>query len=107
MEQAVVTQIARRGRVSKLVQQEYEAAMTFGERIADRVARFGGSWTFIMIFGGILLAWMAINSWVLVRRPFDPFPLILLNLVLSTPAPPPAPLLKMSPHPPAGEEPPQ
>src|SRR5881397_1581548 len=96
MEQAVVTQIARRGRVSKLVQQEYEAAMTFGERIADRVAKFGGSWTFIMIFGGILLVWMAINTWVLVRRPFDPYPFILLNLVLSTLAALQAPVIMMS-----------
>ena len=96
MEQAVVTQIARRGRVSKLVQQEYEAAMTFGERIADRVAKFGGSWTFIMIFGGVLLVWMAINTWVLVRRPFDPFPFILLNLVLSTLAALQAPVIMMS-----------
>src|SRR5574341_47988 len=81
MEKSLVTQVARRGRVSKLVNVEFEAQMTLGQRVADRVARFGGSWTFIGIFGGILLAWMGINTWVLVTRPFDPYPFILLNLM--------------------------
>src|SRR5439155_6435248 len=96
MERSVVTQIARRGRVSRMVQQEYEAAMTVGEHVADKVAKFGGSWTFIGIFGGILLVWMGINTWVLVHRPFDPYPFILLNLVLSTLAALQAPVIMMS-----------
>lgn len=96
MEKSLVTQIARRGRVSKLVHQEFEATMTFGERIADRVAQFGGSWTFIMIFGGILIVWMAVNTWVLAHRAFDPYPFILLNLVLSTLAALQAPVIMMS-----------
>jgi len=90
MERSVVTQIARRGRVSRMVQQEYEAAMTMGERVADKVAKFGGSWTFIGIFGGILFTWMAINAIVLAR------PFILLNLVLSTLAALQAPVIMMS-----------
>lgn len=96
MERAVVTKIARRGRVARLVDQEYEAHMTVGEHIADKVAHFGGSWSFILIFLGILLAWMAINAWLLVRHPFDPFPFILLNLVLSTIAALQAPVIMMS-----------
>jgi uncharacterized membrane protein len=96
MEKSLVTQIARRGRVSRLVHQEFEATMTFGEHIADKVAQFGGSWTFIMIFGGILVVWMGVNSWVLAHRAFDPFPFILLNLVLSTLAALQAPVIMMS-----------
>jgi len=96
MEKAIVTKIARRGRVSSLVQQEYEAHMTFGEHVADRVAQFGGSWTFIVIFGAVLFGWMGVNTWLLVRRPFDPYPFILLNLVLSTIAALQAPVIMMS-----------
>jgi len=70
--------------------------MTFGERVADKVAQFGGSWGFIGLFGGILLAWMAVNTFVLVDRPFDPYPFILLNLVLSTLAALQAPVIMMS-----------
>jgi len=95
MEKSLVTQIARRGRVSKLVHQEFEATMTFGEHIADKVAQFGGSWTFIMIFGGILVVWMTINA-VILARAFDPYPFILLNLVLSTLAALQAPVIMMS-----------
>ncbi len=96
MEQAVVSKIARRGRVSRLVNQEFEATMTLGQRVADRVARFGGSWPFIFIFGAVLLGWMALNSWVLATRPFDPYPFILLNLVLSALAAIQAPVIMMS-----------
>ncbi len=96
MEKSLVTRIARRGRVSKLVHQEFEQQMTVGEHVADKVAQFGGSWRFIIIFGCILLTWMAINSFVLVHRPFDPYPFILLNLVLSTLAALQAPVIMMS-----------
>jgi uncharacterized membrane protein len=96
MEQSLVTKVARRGRVSKLVNQEFEAHMTLGQRVADRVARFGGSWPFIFIFGGVLLAWMALNSWLFAHHPFDPYPFILLNLVLSALAAIQAPVIMMS-----------
>ncbi|MCA9701325.1 MAG: DUF1003 domain-containing protein, partial [Myxococcales bacterium] len=56
---------------------------TLGERVADRVAAFGGSWTFILIFISVLLVWMALNVVGLFAEPFDPYPFILLNLVLS------------------------
>ncbi|HEY3278871.1 MAG TPA: DUF1003 domain-containing protein [Gemmatimonadales bacterium] len=96
LEQSIVSKVTRRGRVSKLVHREFESSMSFGDHIADRVAHFGGSWRFIMLFGGILVAWMAVNTWVLVRRPFDPYPFILLNLVLSTIAALQAPVIMMS-----------
>ena len=69
---------------------------TFGARVADRVAAFGGSWTFIIIFAIVLLGWMFVNSYVLIARPFDPFPYILLNLFLSALAAIQAPVIMMS-----------
>jgi uncharacterized membrane protein len=96
MEAALVTKVARRGRVSRLVDQEYHAHMTFGQRVADRVALFGGSWPFIGIFGVVLIVWMVLNSWVLKQPSFDPYPYIFLNLVLSTLAALQAPVIMMS-----------
>lgn len=96
LEHAVVSKVTRRGRVSKLVHQEMDSEMTLGERVADKVAQFGGSWSFIGLFGGILVAWMVVNAWVLARHPFDPYPFILLNLVLSTLAALQAPVIMMS-----------
>src|SRR5262245_25683075 len=95
IEQSVVSKITRRGRVSRVVHQEFDASMTVGERVADKVAQFGGSWAFIGLFGGILIAWMMVNSWVLLH-PFDRYPFILLNLVLSTLAALQAPVIMMS-----------
>ncbi|MDP3311665.1 MAG: DUF1003 domain-containing protein, partial [Polaromonas sp.] len=62
-----------------------ETANTAGQRAADAVARFGGSWTFIMLFGITLVAWVVLNSLILAHyeRSFDPYPYILLNLFLS------------------------
>ena len=96
LEQSIVSKITRRGRVSKLVHQEFAETMTLGDRVADRVAQFGGSWKFIGLFGGILVVWMVINAFVLARHPFDPYPFILLNLVLSTLAALQAPVIMMS-----------
>jgi len=96
IEHAVVSKITRRGRVSGVVHQELDASMSVGERVADRVAQFGGSWPFIGLFGGVLVSWMAINTWVLVRQPFDPYPFILLNLGLSALAALQAPVIMMS-----------
>ncbi len=96
LEHAVVSKVTRRGRVSKLVHRDILTQMTFGERVADKVAQFGGSWGFIGLFGGILVVWMVVNAWVLARHPFDPYPFILLNLVLSTLAALQAPVIMMS-----------
>jgi uncharacterized membrane protein len=78
------------------VNKEFEKDLTFGERLADRIADFGGSWTFIALFLGFLLFWVALNSVVLLRRPFDPYPFILLNLFLSCLAAIQAPVIMMS-----------
>jgi len=96
IEHSVVSKITRRGRVSRVVHQEFDASMTVGERAADKIAQFGGSWPFIGIFGVVLISWMVINTWVLAHRPFDPYPFILLNLVLSTLAALQAPVIMMS-----------
>ena len=75
---------------------DLEATLTLGERLADRIADFGGSWSFIILFTVVLFGWMALNSWLLVTQPFDPYPYILLNLVLSALAAIQAPLIMMS-----------
>lgn len=69
---------------------------TFGERLADRVAEFGGSWTFIMLFCAFLVFWAALNTIVLVTHSLDPYPFIFLNLLLSMVAALQAPIIMMS-----------
>lgn len=85
-----------RSHVSRNANVEEEELMTLGQRVADRVASFGGSWTFIIIFGIVLVAWMFLNSIILARKAFDPYPFILLNLVLSCLAAIQAPVIMMS-----------
>jgi uncharacterized membrane protein len=85
-----------RTRVARNVNIEQEERMTLGERVADRVASFGGSWTFIMIFGAIMLVWVILNTATLFRHHFDPYPYILLNLFLSMIAAIQAPVIMMS-----------
>ena len=74
----------------------FEKDLTFGERVADHVATFGGSWTFILIFFGFLVLWIVVNAAFILTRPFDPFPYILLNLILSCLAAIQAPIILMS-----------
>ena len=90
-------------RASRNINVEMEERATIGQRIADRVASFGGSWTFIMIYVGFLLGWIALNTFVLVHygrgasgAQFDPYPYILLNLMLSMTAALQAPIIMMS-----------
>lgn len=90
-------------RASRNINVEMEAKSTIGERIADRVASFGGSWTFIIIYLTFLVGWMAFNTFVLVHyghgedgAQFDPYPYILLNLMLSMTAALQAPIIMMS-----------
>ena len=82
--------------LSENIQDEIEAELTFGQKLADRVASFGGSWTFIITFFSFILIWMIINIWILSTRAFDPFPFILLNLILSCLAAIQAPIIMMS-----------
>ncbi len=90
-------------RVTRNINVEMEEKATLGQRVADKVASFGGSWTFIFIYMGFLLAWIAINSFVLLYyghgengAQFDPYPYILLNLMLSMTAALQAPIIMMS-----------
>jgi uncharacterized membrane protein len=75
-EQRVIALIAKRSQVARNVNNVLEAQQTFGERLADRVAQLGGSWAFIGIFTGMLIAWVAVNTVVLTRfgGGFDPYP---------------------------------
>ncbi len=82
--------------LSENIQDEIEAELTFGQRVADKVAAFGGSWTFIISFFSFILIWIIINIWFLATKPFDPFPFILLNLILSCLAAIQAPIIMMS-----------
>ncbi len=84
--------------VSRNTNHEFDQSLTFGQRLSDQVAAFGGSWPFIIIFGVILLSWIILNSFILAREhaAFDPYPYILLNLVLSMLAAIQAPIIMMS-----------
>lgn len=85
-----------RSQVSRNVNVEEEERMTLGQRVADRVASFGGSWPFIIIFGVIMVVWVLMNTTALLRDHFDPYPFILLNLFLSMIAAIQAPVIMMS-----------
>lgn len=82
--------------LSENIQDDLEAELTVGQKIADRVAAFGGSWTFIITFFSFIIVWMIINIWFLAAKPFDPYPFILLNLILSCLAAIQAPIIMMS-----------
>ena len=75
---------------------QFEKELTFGERLSDSIAAFGGSWTFIIFFSLVLVLWIGVNSFVLATRAFDPYPYILMNLVLSALAALQAPVIMMS-----------
>jgi uncharacterized membrane protein len=96
IEEQVIRSVKENELLSKNINTEFEQKLTFGERLADKIADFGGSWNFIVIFGGVLLLWVAVNSIILIWRPFDPYPFILLNLVLSCLAAIQAPVILMS-----------
>jgi uncharacterized membrane protein len=91
-------------RASRNINVQMDEQATIGQRVADRVASFGGSWTFIFIYSSCLLAWMIANTFVLyymhgdpqTGKQFDPYPYILLNLMLSMTAAMQAPIIMMS-----------
>lgn len=94
VENAVVDALEEHDVVSKHINQFDPKAGTFGERLSDKIANFGGSWTFIMLFGSSIALWVVWNSATQVR--FDPYPYILLNLFLSCLASLQAPIIMMS-----------
>ncbi|HKQ52433.1 MAG TPA: DUF1003 domain-containing protein [Pyrinomonadaceae bacterium] len=97
-EQRIVRHFVERLHISRNINRDFEAQLTFGQRVADKVASFGGSWTFIIIFAAVLLFWVLLNTFILARRgdSFDPYPYILLNLFLSMLAAVQAPIIMMS-----------
>lgn len=94
LERGLFAKFIRRRHAARDVNQAFEAQLTIGERVADRVAAFGGSWVFIGMFLAGMISWMAVNEDL--ANPFDPFPFILLNLVLSCLAAVQAPVIMMS-----------
>jgi uncharacterized membrane protein len=96
--QKVARHIAGRKHIARNTAKEFDENVTLGQRAADAVATFGGSWTFIILFAVILVVWIGLNSYVLVRydKSFDPYPYILLNLFLSMLAAIQAPIILMS-----------
>jgi uncharacterized membrane protein len=96
IEDRVKKALAERKTVTRDIETEYEQKLSLGDRVADIVAEFGGSWTFIFFFGAVMVLWMMINAFILRENAFDPFPFILLNLLLSTLAALQAPVIMMS-----------
>lgn len=96
LDKDVMKAILENSVLSEKIEDGIEDKLTLGERMADRIATFGGSWTFIISFFSFLLAWIFINAFILITRPFDPFPFILLNLILSCLAAIQAPIIMMS-----------
>jgi uncharacterized membrane protein len=96
LEGAVLASISNETTLADKIEFEDNTTYTYGQRLADNVATFGGSWTFIISFGVFLFIWIITNVFVLVSRPFDPYPFIFLNLILSCIAALQAPVIMMS-----------
>ena len=96
LDREVAESIARPETIAENVEDDFEEHRTIGERFSDNLASFGGSWAFLISFGVVLLVWMAINAAMGDSKAFDPYPFILLNLVLSCLAAVQAPIIMMS-----------
>ncbi len=92
----VIDAIKNNSILSENIQDELETGLTIGQRLADKIALFGGSWRFIIAFFTFILSWLMVNILVLTVKPFDPYPFILLNLILSCLASIQAPIIMMS-----------
>ena len=96
LENQVYEAISNNKLLSENIEIDIDEKLTFGQKVADKIAVFGGSWNFIILFFSFIILWMAINIWILVSKAFDPFPFILLNLILSCLAAIQAPIIMMS-----------
>ena len=96
LDQEVVDSLQEHEILSENIGKEFEKELTFGERLSDHIASFGGSWTFIIVFFAVLMIWIVINGIFLATRAFDPYPFILMNLILSCLAAIQAPIIMMS-----------
>ena len=94
----VAQHVAERSRIARNITEDLDANITVGQRAADAVATFGGSWTFVGLFAATMISWVGLNTFLLVNRgtTFDPYPYILLNLFLSMLAAIQAPVILMS-----------
>lgn len=96
-EKKVIRSIADNTSLSENINTSFSEGLTFGQNLADKIAAFGGSWSFISLFFTFILGWILINSyWLINEKAFDPFPFILLNLGLSSLAAFQAPIIMMS-----------
>jgi uncharacterized membrane protein len=96
VEEEVALKAGKHLTIAQNIDEEFQRSITFAQRAADSVARVGGSWRFVISFGVFLLAWMIVNAWLLATHAFDPYPFILLNLVLSCLAAIQAPIIMMA-----------
>jgi len=96
LDHEVIESLQQHEILSSDISRQFEKKLTFGERLSDHIAEFGGSWKFLITFGAVLLIWIAINGVILVTHAFDPYPFILLNLILSCLAAVQAPIIMMS-----------
>jgi uncharacterized membrane protein len=96
LDQEVIESLEQHEILSSDLSKQFERKLTFGERLSDHIAEFGGSWKFLISFGAVLFIWIAINGVILATHAFDPFPFILLNLILSCLAAVQAPVIMMS-----------
>jgi uncharacterized membrane protein len=96
LEQEVLQSLREHEVLSENVELQFEQKWTLGERLADKIAKFGGSWVFLILFALFLFVWIGVNSFLVFTRPPDPYPYILLNLILSCLAAIQAPIIMMS-----------
>ncbi|MFN0218111.1 MAG: DUF1003 domain-containing protein [Hyphomicrobium sp.] len=96
LEKQVAESLATHATLAENVEDDFEEGRTLGERLSDHLASFGGSWMFLIVFAVFLAIWMAFNAYEGDRSAFDPYPFILLNLILSTIAAVQAPIIMMS-----------
>lgn len=96
IDQDVMRTIKENSILSENIEPGIESTLSTGQKLADKIAEFGGSWAFILTFFSFILIWMFVNIWVLTNKAFDPYPFILLNLILSCLAAIQAPIIMMS-----------
>jgi hypothetical protein len=96
LEKTVLASVTDKTTLTDKIDGEEDTALTTGQRVADKIASFGGSWTFIILFGLFILIWITINVVWFLNRSFDPYPFIFLNLILSCLAAIQAPVIMMS-----------
>src|SRR5260370_3122643 len=96
LDNEVIESLRQHEILARNIEEQFERKLTFGERLSDQIASFGGSWRFIILFGVVLVLWIILNAALLLNRGFDPYPFILLNLILSCLAAMQAPIIMMS-----------